>query len=457
MNVIKVTIFIVVIIVLLSLIKRYIAKFLRQTYGGEFAVASHNEEKSRATPSQIAISNLSYNERQRLLTINENHGLNEFYLDLLDRSADRLKSFNGYEWEGDYYMFDTATHNINTPKSVSDAYIDLLAILTSVDVLEAAAVTEWKGDSFCGEGNDFITIYDRTHKPCLRFEKVNESSVVDGDALESFKEWPKDQLEAIDAIGIQDAVIDDGNINAIIENAIKCNGVTRDSMLRTFKWPSSDISVFIEFVYETFDSVDLYYKIHYRTAEILKYVFSQYADIMVFRLVVRNGFVQEFDPSKVKIKELRYDPNYDDTIKVLYYDGVHKVENTLTDAEKNGFKTIRIPRTRIDHSLKYDEGLLVQTFNEKRYDIQIEHSENLGEHKSNIVEFIVRSLVRRYVRDKETVIRFLNKAFSYNVREGKLVYTLIDPGLTELRYRRLTVPFSYLYSDIGDDEIFIEE
>lgn len=46
------------------------------------------------------------------------------------------------------------------------------------------------------------------------------------------------------------------------------------------------------------------------------------------------------------------------------------------------------------HGFSCDEGMLVETINGKKYDIQIEHSEGDGQHKSNIIEFIGRTVLR---------------------------------------------------------------
>lgn len=128
-------------------------------------------------------------------------------------------------------------------------------------------------------------------------------------------------------------------------------------------------NVFIEFVYDSITIKDrAYVNIHMSTNAILNQIINtkKKTHLYIFRYYVdENGYVRT--QSKITIEN-----------------GI-----TIVDNAREYFDKIIIPSTK--GQFKRDEGLFF-TRNGERYNVQIEHSEGLGAHKSNIVDFVVRNL-----------------------------------------------------------------
>ena len=155
--------------------------------------------------------------------------------------------------------------------------------------------------------------------------------------------------------------------------------------------------VFIEFVYDSIIIKDrAYVNVHMLTNAILKQIINSKdkTPFYIFRYYVDgNGYVH----TKSKRNQIK-----ETDISIEISDYIHENE-TL----KSKFSTIIIPSTK--GQFKRDEGLFF-TRNSEGYDVQIEHSEGLGAHKSNIVDFVVRN-----ISDKDKVKQVL-KTLGYRTK-----------------------------------------
>ena len=140
------------------------------------------------------------------------------------------------------------------------------------------------------------------------------------------------------------------------------------------------VKVFIEFVYDSIIYKDrAYVNIHMLTNAILKQIINNEnkTSFYIFRYYVdENGYVH----TKSKRNQIQV---IDKSIEIFDY--IYE-DKTL----KSKFSTIIIPSTQ--DKFARDEGLFFVDTKGTQYDVQIEHSEGLGAHKSNIVDFVVRNL-----------------------------------------------------------------
>ncbi len=146
-------------------------------------------------------------------------------------------------------------------------------------------------------------------------------------------------------------------------------------------------NVFIEFVYDSIIIKDrAYVNMHMLTNAILNQIINtkKRTPLYIFRYYVdENGYVRT--KSKITIKN-----------------GI-----TIVDNASKYFDKIIIPSTK--GQFKRDEGLFF-TRHGKGYNVQIEHSEGLGFHKSNIVDFVVRNL------DNKDQIKQILKTLGYETK-----------------------------------------
>lgn len=149
------------------------------------------------------------------------------------------------------------------------------------------------------------------------------------------------------------------------------------------------IKVFIEFVYDSIIDKDrAYVNIHMLTNAILKQIINDKnkSSLYIFRHYVdKNGYVHSKCQNVVQNEIAIFD-----------------------SAKDKGFNKIMIPATT--SAFKRDEGLFFTDRRDKKYDVQIEHSEGLSSHKSNIVDFVVRN-----IDDKDQIKQIL-KTLGYKTK-----------------------------------------
>lgn len=168
------------------------------------------------------------------------------------------------------------------------------------------------------------------------------------------------------------------------------DGTNKDTFIPVDLLKGSNIYVFIEFSYpgtmEKHLVIDMYSKIHRKTLQIMKMII----DNVEKSKNINQIYVIRILTSKIDDNVLPFTIyNYDDNLSVFT---IMQDFNPTTGITK--FNTINIPSTK--DSFAMDEFLFVKsnsvkTTNEINYFVQIEHSEGMERHKSNIVEFILRT------------------------------------------------------------------
>lgn len=154
-----------------------------------------------------------------------------------------------------------------------------------------------------------------------------------------------------------------------------------------------NIQVYIEFVYSNINNIPLAYKrIHRVTFETLKKIMTTKGDhkFFIYRFYIDNDEIY-----KEKVK--------------------HRDTNIIIKAinPENKFQTLVIPSTKKGSGYSFDEYLNFKGRNGKTYDVQIEHSEALDNHKSDILTFILRT-----TESEKLINKYLAK-LGYEMVDGK--------------------------------------
>lgn len=146
---------------------------------------------------------------------------------------------------------------------------------------------------------------------------------------------------------------------------------------RGWNKPEQNITsyVYIEYCYQKrfADITNAYRNVHDDTVEFLHELVS--SEGMLPKIIIRRMFVDnDGNISKDKIKVSR---------------SVHYI---IYDFEKNNktglFDALNIPKTSADEGLAFDEYLEIE-YEGRKFSVQVEHSESLDNHKSNILDFVV--------------------------------------------------------------------
>lgn len=168
------------------------------------------------------------------------------------------------------------------------------------------------------------------------------------------------------------------------------------SIKKQHKFPkinNENIQVYIEFTYLDINNIPLAYKrIHRETFETLKKIMTTKGDHKFF---IYRFYIDEDEIYKEKLK--------------------HRDSNIIIKANnpENKFQTLVIPSTKKDSGCSFDEYLNFKGTNGKTYDVQIEHSEALDNHKSDILTFILRT-----TESEKLINKYLIK-LGYEMVDGK--------------------------------------
>lgn len=207
---------------------------------------------------------------------------------------------------------------------------------------------------------------------------------------------------------------------------------------KKFKSSKPEINIYIEFCYNNFTNdkfkiIDLYPKIHLATISIIEKIIKANPinnDVYIFRyLIDKDGLTNKTDFDKTVIFN---------NVNFHYYD------------ENDGrFDTIIIPPT--ENVFFMDEFLLVN-YNNQNFNIQIEHSENMEMHKSNLVEFLMR-MGDKFDISNDDLFKLI-RSFGYLTNMEKTIKlslntsNVIDPD--NLCYKLIKT------SKIPDNSVFIK-
>lgn len=196
---------------------------------------------------------------------------------------------------------------------------------------------------------------------------------------------------------------------------IQCMENNINNIIEIYKnlQPVPDIYVYLEFCYgdfkySKFPLLCLYNEIHDLTLNILNQITGENIHpqrVYVLRYVINdNSETLNYNNVKFKNKNISY-------ITINYYD----------EDVDNKFDTINIPSTK--EYFKMDEFLLINT-DKFNFHIQIEHSENMEKHKSNLVEFILR-IGKIFGLSNEELVEFI-RLFGYEFINGKFNCYLME-------------------------------
>lgn len=156
---------------------------------------------------------------------------------------------------------------------------------------------------------------------------------------------------------------------------------------------NENIQVYIEFVYSDLNNIPLTYKrIHRVTFETLEEIMRTNGN--------HKKFIYRFHVDEDEV--------YEEKVK-------HRDKNIIIKASnpENKFKTLVIPSTQKDNGCNFDEYLHFKATNGKTYDVQIEHSEALDNHKSDVLTFILRTT------ESEDLINKYLMELGYEMIDGK--------------------------------------
>lgn len=423
-----VVLFLIVLLLFIAFIWSWRRREFRQT-GGEYKLLKTDDEyRVGLSPSvsqyvlDMAAEEAKQSMQNSIISYRYHDGevldIGNVYR-LLEASSDFLRTRKTLSYNG-YACF---TDNENRDKYISDAHIDALLI---ADICERVfGVCEYQPFTSERKGFDMVNANTFSHGTQIMTMIINTIEGKDfkelrDAAMQRVKEipiqnntYPKDRQERSSSIyryagkyvcnTVYANIIDYKNHGMVGET--KYFQLFSNIVLSEFNH-SNTVRVFLEFVYGKFDDNSIGYRnIHKTTENILKHIFSSREthpelQIVIIRLYVENnGNVVDFNM-----------PDLDDT-------------NMLLDTGRE-FQNIVIPSTKKE--FKYDE-YIDATSNGINYHIQIEHSEGLQKHKSNLVEFVLR----QHKPEAET-IKLLNY-FGYKMHDGKYV-TVNEEG------KRINVP-----------------
>ena len=361
-------IIIVTIIICLSLFAFAIVNNKKLIKGGEFIKSNLYyegkntknrvivEEEATPTISQIRFDNMPIiKKRQIFKYISGNESLEKrvdlYFKDLLKFTSEDLKrrfdfKFNGYEGK---FLNSTEAHYM------SDGHIDLLGTLLLLNnpknVNMGFSVCEWHGDEFRSESNEYFTEYIADKS--LKLEK---SKYIDKNE-EPFK--------------------------SLLERAYE-----------------NELKIYIEFSYNQHLRSDIGYSVvHEFAPKIITRIINNLSkdanglNLYVIRIIVNYVYHVKLSEVDKKLGLMPIIDPYEIEFEETIISDKNRKVIRLNMFDETDYSVVNIPSTKEQFS--YDEELMLEvSINQKiwRIDIQIEHSENLSNHKSNLVEFISRNL-----------------------------------------------------------------
>ena len=332
--------------------------------GGEY-MSSLNEETGdiiNPTISQICMEDYTNDLIEMIYKYIDGIESRELLFLLIEISTEKLKDRAKTKFNNKELIITGMT----TMRTVSDAHIDLLGTLIMTDqtkhmIKNAYAVCEWSD---------------------------SKNNIKGGQLMTSFERNKNGSILAISNDGIE-------RIDKIIKG--------------------SNIRIFIEFTYIDGRSYDLYGYIHMQTSILLPILME------IGNSKLTRGITRSVIAIRLKIHKIS---QIDDLTKEIcdkiinansqYNNG--KCNLIVYDESK--YETIIIPNS---NSLYNDEEIAIETETQK-YSIQIEHSENGYNHKSNFIEFIARN-INDLVSSEREMIDFLSltsyKYMYFNYNTGK--------------------------------------
>lgn len=448
-----VVIFILVIVLLLSLIWRRYSCTLE---GGEYRkIRLSNGNELLPSISMLSL-NPSDIKRYKTASISDES--------ILEKCTNKLIDLCRIQWNDEYGYFEDATK----AKYTSDAFIDMLMLYKiNKTIIYGIGACEWYLDTNVPSGTNVIVTFNTSDylehwkfhrhesniwltKPYLAFQDYGWSidrSLPNPDIneIDDFKTWLKYwtssgkdgfRLKIKNETKISSAKEQAAWFHSILRSKLRSYQSKRFHIVETFLSsktnsnisslyqqifnilgflddlshvnPKPTIDIYIEYSYNNERSTELYERIHNHTYKIID-------NIMKIPMNTNTHYVYclRFLIKGTELPIINF--NGDDKtpkLRTITIDGKHRTNVTIYDETE--YSVVMAPNTT--ENFKADEQIFIST-KDFHYSIQIEHSEDGSDHKSNFIEFIGRTL-SPYI-DLQGMIKVLSKT-NY-IKEGKLI------------------------------------
>lgn len=421
---------------------------------------------------------------------------------MIERAFQKHLEIARYEWGKDRQ--EIAISALESARYMSDAHIDMLTLGTIYNIKEGYAANEFIGDECRCERNEYMsymfngncevknsatmpistdtgTFFSFTPKNKREIEKngfyrlheiadaklkaiENIKTITEAkELIQSFKTERESHLvtKRLREIWCRFDNIFPSRINTVddplpnylesIEEALTSYSLISEESLDQTK---PRVNIYIEFSYDKDRMFSEFYRaVHLITIDVLRYIINSH------RFLTWNSNGKEF----TNIYNYLY--RFDMRKKIYPYPGwkMAKDKNKYFRSysfigeepivlrfyiydECINYKDVCVPKTTGRFS--YDEGMLIQIMDtkngEETFNIQVEHSENSGKHKSNFVEFIARNTIP-YLDGKDNYIDILESLFRNTnyLKEDKNKFSvvLLDGTDVPLAERRLFKEF----------------
>lgn len=321
----------------------------------------------------------------------------------------KFKDFISIKVGNKFYMI----HKNLEPKLFSDSLLDGINLCIHVpEIKYVIAMNEFPSIKL---------IYPSlsNYSDILRKTKFKETCEYMNNSLSQPKLLKKNDLDKLDMLKLVlnnkiepsfdlSDIKSGNNIMCYIENG---NSIKQIKITNSLKYGirnevNKQIFVFLEFSYENFSESKkhlvqkLFLQIHKITKSLLKRIIEDinHTHIYVFRFVLHDDKFSD-------VETIKFNNFWFDGRKIIYY-----VEDFDNPGKSMIKYPINIPDTKI--SFDMDEYLFIETSN-FNYHIQIEHSENSSRHKSNLVEFLLRTF--NYFGYPNESLKELLKNINYNL------------------------------------------
>ena len=407
---------IAVVIVLIIVILLMCFKITKIRGGDDRKLTTDDAYKIDMSPSasQVVISNEIDKARSKQISTDEfiSPCMNSFTIfrindteELLKRTTTYLSARNHETYNGYKSIINIENYN----KYISDAHIDALLIadnskrIFAVCEYTTPGTSKPRTDPRYSYGSKIITMISPTviEERNLVLRKSIVKPDIDSTADFNFNYNRETQLRLSHIYKYKDKEVCNTLVPIMLyfDRSYKLE----ETIATEIAYPVTDIkvndkcilNVFVEFVYNNLKDISIAYStIHLTTSKVLRSIFSLFTKDHTIKLAVVRILVKD-------------DGSIDNDIEL-------KCENQLIYFNNaSGFNYISVPSTK--SSFEYDEYLEVQRKISEFYKIQIEHSEKLSKHKSNLVEFVLRNS-----NDAEFIKQVLSK-FGYLLHNGKYI------------------------------------
>lgn len=421
-------IFILVIVLLLSLTWRRYSCVIK---GGEYRKIRFFEGDELLPSISMLSLNPSDIERYKTASISDER--------ILEKCTNQLMDLCRIQWNDKYGYFEDATK----AKFTSDAFIDMLMLYKiNKSIVYGIGSCEWYLDTNVPSGTNVIATFNtcdylehwKFHrhesniwltKPYLAFQDYGWSMdrslpIPDKEEIDDFRKWLNHWIgsdkEQFRIMIQQESQLSTAKKQAswfysILLSKLKSYKSKRFNMLRTFLSSKSNVNrtnlyqearsilsfldnllqikpkptvdIYIEYSYNNERSNELYEKIHGHTYKIINSIMQIPVEINTHYVYCLRFLIKDTDLPIVEFNG----NNKTSKLMTVKIDG--KYQTIVNIYDETSYSMVMAPSTT--ENFKADEQIFIAT-KDIHYSIQIEHSEDGSDHKSNFIEFLGRTL-----------------------------------------------------------------